>query len=80
VARLRLREAPPGPPRTRDADQLAHAKLDQLAKATDSGESLQKEIRELTNQEAAIIEDAEGAKAASDVASLRSSMRRAPRR
>jgi hypothetical protein len=61
-------------------EEQAHAKLEQLAKATDSGELLQKEIRELTNELGAIIEEAEAARAASDFARLWSGLRRATRR
>ena len=61
-------------------EEQAHAKLEQLAKATDSGESLQKEIRELTNQLGTVIEEAEAARAANDFARLRSGLRRATRR
>ena len=45
-------------------EEQAHGKLEQLARATDSGESLQKEIRELTNQLGTVIEEAEAARAA----------------
>jgi hypothetical protein len=53
-------------------EKQAHARLDQLAKATDSGESLQKETGALTNDLGAIIEEAEAAKAAGDFAKLKS--------
>src|SRR5262249_45894626 len=59
---------------------LGPAEFDQLARATDSVESLRKETRELTHELAAIIEVVEAAKAASDFARLKSSIRRAIRR
>ena len=61
-------------------EEQAHAKLDQLAKATDSGESLQKEIRELTNELGAIIEEAEAARAATTSPGSSRGFERAARR
>jgi hypothetical protein len=58
-------------------EEQAHAKLDQFTRATESGETLQKEIRDLTNELGAIIEEAEAAKAASDFARLRARIRQA---
>jgi hypothetical protein len=60
-------------------EEQAHAKLDELAKATDSGEPLQKEIRELTNELGAIVEETEAARAASEFVRLKSWIRRATR-
>jgi hypothetical protein len=60
--------------------EQAHAKLDEFAKATDPGESLQKEISELTNELGTVIEEAEAARAASEFARLKSGLRRAARR
>jgi hypothetical protein len=61
-------------------EELAHARLDQLAAKADSGESLRKELRELTNQLGAIVEEAESAKAAADFARLKPRLQQAARR
>jgi hypothetical protein len=58
-------------------EEQVHTKLDQLATATDSGEKLQNELRELTNELGAILEEAEAARAASEFAGLKSRLRRA---
>jgi hypothetical protein len=57
-----------------------HARLDQLVEPAKADESLQKEIRDLTNELEAIIDEAEAVKAASDFARIGPRIQAAARR
>jgi hypothetical protein len=61
-------------------EEQVHAKLDQLATDANFDGSLQKEIRNLTNDLGAIIEEAEAARSASDFTRLKSRIQQAARR
>jgi hypothetical protein len=58
-------------------EERAHAKLDQLARERKAGDSLQKEVQDLTNELGAIVEEAESVKAAGDFARLKSRLKQA---